>query len=214
MNVVGYVRVSTLDQGENGSGLDAQESAIRSECERRGWNLIGVLTDVASGKSTKKRPSYAEAIRLCDSGEAEALVAAKIDRLSRSTLDFAQLLEGAQKGGWSVVVLDLGVDTSTPNGELIVSIIAAMAQWERRMISQRTKEALAEKKKQGVHVGRPRYMVVSDTIREQIILAHDAGMNNNQIAVILNREGITGPGGGRWHWPSVQRVIDQTLQTA
>jgi DNA invertase Pin-like site-specific DNA recombinase len=82
MNVIGYVRVSTDDQGRNGYGLDAQRSAIRAECDRRGWTLVRTEEDVRSGGTMKRRPGVGRAIASCDNNEAQALVAAKVDRLS------------------------------------------------------------------------------------------------------------------------------------
>jgi DNA invertase Pin-like site-specific DNA recombinase len=96
--VVGYVRVSTDDQGANGAGLEAQRQAVRSECERRGWELLRFEEDVLSGK-TLRRPGLEAALAACRSGEAAGIVVAKLDRLSRSIVDFARLLEEARKKG-------------------------------------------------------------------------------------------------------------------
>ena len=97
-----------------------------------------------------------EALRTIEGGEADALVVAKLDRLSRSLIDFAGLIERSRRRGWAIVVLDLGVDTTTPVGELVANVMAAVAQWERRAIGQRTREALAVRRAQGVRLGRPR----------------------------------------------------------
>src|SRR5207249_7537381 len=86
---------------------------------------------------------------------AKALVAAKLDRLSRSMIDFTALMATAQKHGWALVALDCAVDTTTPAGEAMANVLATFAQFERRLISQRTREALAVKKSQGVRLGRP-----------------------------------------------------------
>src|SRR5439155_27098060 len=95
------------------------------------------------------------ALEACRSGGVSGIVVAKLDRLSRSIVDFGHLLEEARKHDFNVVALDLGLDLSTPQGELVANVIASVAQWERRIIGQRTKEALAVKKAQGVRVGRP-----------------------------------------------------------
>jgi len=153
--VIGYVRVSTGDQGLNGAGLAAQRQAIRAECKRRGWQLVRVEEDVQSGKSMSKRTGLHAALEAVESGVASALVVAKLDRLSRSLIDFATLVERSRKNGWQVVVLDLDVDTTTPNGEALASMLAVFAQWERRLIGQRTTDALAVKRAQGVRLGRP-----------------------------------------------------------
>jgi DNA invertase Pin-like site-specific DNA recombinase len=82
-------------------------------------------------------------------------MASKLDCISRSVTDFAKLLERANTRGWRLVLLDLGVDTSTPAGEFVANTIANSAQYERRLIGQRTREALAAKKAAGVRLGRP-----------------------------------------------------------
>jgi len=79
----------------------------------------------------------------------------KLDRLSRSLLDFAGLMHRAQVGGWNVVALDLGIDLATPAGEFMASVMASAAQWERRIIGQRTRDALAVRKAEGHRLGRP-----------------------------------------------------------
>ena len=99
--VIGYVRVSTEEQSVSGAGLEAQRVAIQAECARRGWELAGVEKDVLSGKSLK--PGLQAALESCRSGEVGGIVVAKLDRLSRSLVDFANLLEGRRRKGstWS-----------------------------------------------------------------------------------------------------------------
>lgn len=155
MNVIGYVRVSTDEQGRNGYGLDAQRSAIRGECDRRAWTLLRIEEDVRSGGTMKRRPGLARALLSCDTGEAGALVAAKVDRVSRSVHDFAGLVERARAGQWNLVILDLGVDLSTPMGEAMASVASTFAQLERRLISARTRKGLAVARRRGVKLGRP-----------------------------------------------------------
>src|SRR5262249_16065086 len=152
--VIGYVRVSTDEQGANGAGLDAQRFAIEAECKRRGWQLERIEEDVLSGRSLN-RPGLQRALAACAPGEVAAVVVPKLDRVSRSLIGFAGLLEQARRAGWNVVALDLGIDLSTPSGEFLASVMASAAQWERRIIGQRTKEALQVKKAQGVRLGRP-----------------------------------------------------------
>jgi DNA invertase Pin-like site-specific DNA recombinase len=82
-------------------------------------------------------------------GDAKALVASKLDRLSRSMIDFTGLMATAQKQGWALVALDCAVDTTTPAGEAMANVLATFAQFERRLISQRTKDALAVKGRWG-----------------------------------------------------------------
>lgn len=117
--VIGYIRVSTTEQGANGAGLEAQRAAIEAECLRRDWQLVRIDEDVLSGR-TLRRPGLQRALEACRSAEADGVVVAKLDRLSRSLVDFAGLLAEAQRCGWNLVALDLGVDLSTPSEELPV----------------------------------------------------------------------------------------------
>jgi len=205
--VIGYVRVSTEEQGLNGVGLDAQREAIVAECERRGWRLIRIEEDVLSGK-TLRRPGLQAALDACREGEAAGIVVAKLDRLSRSLVDFAGLLTEAQAGGWNVVALDLGVDLSTPSGEFLANVMASAAQWERRIIGQRTREALAVKKKQGVRLGRPQS--TSPKLARRIRSMRSRGMTLQAICDKLNAEGVPTPRGGTtWRPTSLRSVLNR-----
>lgn len=207
MTAIGYSRVSTDEQGDSGAGLEAQRAAIMSEAQRRGWGEIHVYTDVASGKSTKRRPELAAAMAELEQGRASVLVVAKLDRLSRSLLDFAAITAQAHREGWSVVALDIGVDTSTVNGELVANIIMALAQWERRIIGQRTKDALAAVRGRGTKLGRP--TVVAREAVAIIRAMRGAGASYRQIAATLNSEGVPTAQGGREWYASTVRAIEQ-----
>ncbi len=115
-------------------------------------------------------------------------------------------MERARKQGWSLVALDLGVDASTPSGELMANVLATFAQFERRLISQRTREALAIKKAEGVQLGRPRTM--PDELRERIRRMHAAGESLAAIARTLTAERVaTAQGGVRWYPSTVRAVL-------
>jgi DNA invertase Pin-like site-specific DNA recombinase len=203
---VGYIRVSTAEQADSGAGLDAQRAAIIAEATRRGWELVTVEQDAgASGKTIDGRPALGRALDAVDSGKAAALVVAKLDRLSRSLLDFAGLMERGRKNGWALVALDLGVDTTTPAGEMIANVLASFAQYERRLIGQRTKDALAIKRAQGVRLGRPQ--TLRDVVVARIVAEHAAGETITAISERLTAEAVpTARGGSRW-WPSTVRAV-------
>jgi len=205
--VVGYIRVSTDDQADSGLGLEAQRSLIEGECGRRGWNLVHVFEDAGvSGKSLAGRPALTKALEAVRGHSADALVVAKLDRLSRSLLDFAGLMEQARKEGWALVALDLGVDTTTPSGEMLASVLASFAQYERRLIGQRTKDALAVKKAQGARLGRP--PVLDKAVVRRIERARRRGQSLQAIANALNIDGVgTAHGGSKWHASTVRSVL-------
>ena len=205
----GYTRVSTDEQATSGLGLKAQRTLIEAECERRGWELVQVFEDAgASGKAVSGRPALAKALGAVRGGEAGALVVAKLDRLSRSLLDFASLMESARKEAWALVILDLGVDTTTPSGEMIANVMATFAQFERRLIGQRTKDALAVKRREGVKLGRP--VMVDEAIVKRITRERRRGRSLRKIADGLNEEGVgTAHGGAMWHASTVKAVLDR-----
>jgi len=206
VRAIGYARVSTDGQAESGAGLDAQVSAVRAECGRRGWELVRVATDAgASGKSLNGRPELANALDALDEGEADVLLAAKLDRVSRSVLDFANLMARADRRGWRIVVLDVNVDTTTASGELMATVVAAFAQYEHRLIGQRTKDALAARRAAGVVLGRPR--TLDPAARERIIAERAAGRSLRAIADTFTAEGVpTAQGGARWYASTVRHV--------
>src|SRR5258708_4446576 len=121
MQVVGYVRVSTEEQATEGASLEAQRQAIVAECARRGWTLLKIEEDDLSAKDTR-RPGLRRALELLKDNQADVLMVSKLDRLSRSTLDFATMLDRAKREGWTPLVLDSPVDMTTPHGEAMAGV--------------------------------------------------------------------------------------------
>jgi len=202
----GYVRVSTAEQAGSGLGLSAQRQKIRQACRERSWTLHTTFEDAASGRSMDGRSGLQEAMESVARGEATGIVVAKLDRLSRSLLDFAKLMEQSRREGWALVALDLGVDTSTPQGELMATVLASFAQFERRLIGQRTKDALAELKAQGVQLGRPR--LVPDDVADYARGLRADGLTLRAVADRLNAESVpTGTGSGEWFGSTVSRLL-------
>lgn len=200
-----YLRVSTDEQARSGLGLDAQRLAIEGAARYRQWEIVGEYVDEGRSGKSMKRPMLREALDVLDRGEADVLVVSKLDRLSRSVLNFAQIAERAKRGGWSLVALDVDVDTSSPSGELLVNVIAAMAQWEARMIGERTSAALQAKKARGARLGRP--VTVSLQVRNMIRRERAAGRSLQAIADLLNAKGILTPTGREWRKNRVAEVV-------
>ncbi len=204
--MLGYVRVSTEEQAGSGLGLDAQRTAIQAECDRRGWTLVAMIEDAGVSGKTMTRPGMVRALEALARGDAGGMIVAKLDRATRSTIDAARLLALSEREGWKLVALDLGLDPTTPAGELVATIMAAVAQWERRAIGVRTREALAVKRAQGVRLGRP--TVLAADVAARLVSAHKAGAGWSEIARKLNSEGIaTAHGGSQWHPSTVRAVV-------
>ena len=206
LRLIGYVRVSTAEQADSGAGLTAQRDALDAAASQRGWRLVRIAEDAGVSAKSLDRPGLTSALEAVERGEADGLVVSKLDRLSRSLLDFAALMERSRRKGWALVALDLGVDTTTPAGEMVANVMATFAQFERRLIGQRTKDALAVKKAEGVILGRPR--TLDDRTVASIVGMRANGMSLAVIARKLTDDGVpTAQGGARWYPSTVNHVL-------
>ncbi len=207
LRAVAYLRVSTDGQAASGAGLAAQRTAVKAEAARRGWELVTVHVDAgASGGSMAGRPALAAALDDVESGRAEVLVVSKLDRLARSLGDFAQIMDRARAGGWSLLALDAAVDSTTPAGEFTATVIAGAAVYERRLISARTRDALAERRRAGVVLGRPPTLPAEVVAR--VVAERAAGVSTPAIARALTAEQVpTAQGGARWYPSTIAAVL-------
>jgi DNA invertase Pin-like site-specific DNA recombinase len=204
--MIGLVRVSSVEQGRSGLGLEAQESAIRGECDRRGWHLADIVIEAAVSGRSKERKGLNEVLNRIGNGEVQGVVVAKLDRLSRSVVDFGRILAWLDAAGGYLVALDLGVDTSQPGGRLVANVLASVAEWEADTISARTTAALAAKRQRGEQVGRtPVPQAVAQRIRA---MRHDEQMTYQAICDRLNAEGVpTARGAAAWSVSAVQSSL-------
>ena len=207
----GYTRVSTEEQADSRNGLEAQREAIDAEAQRRGWDVEHFADEAASGKYINA--NLREALVLLASGQGDGLVVAKMDRLARSVGHAVEILEVAQRQGWALVVLDLNLDLTTPAGEAMAHMLATFAQFERRLISQRTKDALAARKRRGEPIGRPR-LAQAGVVR-RIVMDRNAGLSFDRIAKALEAEGILSPAGRpNWQSSTVRRIYASATSVA
>lgn len=206
LRVLGYVRRSTDKQAMS---PETQARRLRDAADVFGWDLTIREEDAASAKSLDGRPVLAAALADLDAGQADALAVAALDRLARSTRDFADVLDRAERQSWSVVCLDLGVDTSTDSGRLVADIRAAVAQWERRIIASRTREGMATiRATTGKHMGRP--SAIPTDVEERIYdLARHQGLSASAIAEQMETEGVARPTARSksWHHSHVLAAI-------
>lgn len=202
--VIGYVRVSTEEQAASGAGLESQRQAIIARCERNGWQLVEIVEDAGVSAKTLNRPGLIRALDLLKNDEADVLMSAKLDRLSRSVKNILDLMEFAS-GRFDVCLLDLDLDTSTPAGEAQLTLMATVSQLERRLIGQRTKEALAIKKAQGVKIGRP--STTPNDVEQRILELRREGLALRAIAERLEEEGIRPTNGGKRFYASTIKVV-------
>lgn len=149
--IVGYIRVSTEEQEASGLGLADQESKIRNYCALYGLDLVKIHTDAASGKDLRRQGIQA-ALEDLEADQADGLIVAKLDRLTRNVRDLGTLI-GKYFGRHDLVVVAEQVDTRTAGGRLMLNILVSVAQWEREAIGERTKGALQAKRRQGKKTG-------------------------------------------------------------
>lgn len=207
MIAVGYIRVSTAEQAAGGLGLDAQRAAIEGACRQRRWKLQAVFEDAGLSAKTNYRPGLSRATAACAMADGAVLVVAKLDRLVRSLTGYASLIDRAQREGWRLLALDTP-ETDTPHGEAMQGITAVFAQLERRLIGQRTKEALAAARSRGVRLGRP--PAITEEVVNLVCEMRGSGMSVREIGRRLETRGIAAPHGGlRWHPSAVARALDR-----
>jgi DNA invertase Pin-like site-specific DNA recombinase len=189
----------------SGLGLAAQEEAIRRECHRRGLTIIEIYTDAGLSAKTLSRPALKEALESLDGGIGSVLMVAKLDRLTRSVHDATGVMAAAERGGWGLVALDAPVDTTTPQGAAMAQVLAVFAELERRLIGERTKAALAVRRSQGVHLGRPQ--TLSPDVVSRIVLSRHEGATWASIAGELNNEKVPTSQGGKCWYPATVRHV-------
>ncbi len=205
IRVIGYVRVSTEKQADSGLSLAGQERQLRDECAERGWCLQEVITDKGKSAKTMSRDGIAAALSALRAGEADALMVSKSDRATRSVKDLYDLMDASAAGGWLLVDLELDFDSADPTGRLIAGMRGVVSQWEREIISKRTKDALAEKKAQGIKLGRP--STVPQASLERLKSLKAEGLTVRAICERMNAEGMPTATGARWHPTTVQRLL-------
>ena len=221
---VAYYRVSTERQGKSGLGLEAQRTAVANHLNGGNWKLIGEFTEVESGKR-KDRPELEKALRLCRTQKA-TLIIAKLDRLARNVHFISGLMESQ--------VDFVAVDFPQAN-RLTVHILAAVAEHEAKMISDRTKAALNAAKARGVKLGGDRGSIASQAsvgaeasakVRRREIekrkvdllpvideLRESGVKTLQQIAARMNELEYTAPRGGMWHANTVRRLLQHNTSS-
>lgn len=216
-HLIGYIRVSTDEQGEKRNGMDAQRQAILQFADDNGYHLVEIVEEVASGKlDLNERPVLKAAITKAQKTHA-FIVVSKLDRLSRSASFIGNLIENS-KTRWIVTALGEDVDP------FMLRIYAAMAQKEREMISERTIAALTALKAKGKVLGASAVRMSSvaakgrqvqedkadefaERLRPTISRMRNQGMSLRAIAEELNNSGTRTARGGMWAPQSVNNII-------
>jgi DNA invertase Pin-like site-specific DNA recombinase len=222
MKAIGYVRVSTERQAEQGVSLEAQEAKIRAMATVQGAELFQVIVDGGESAKNLNRPGLQRLIALVDSAKVGTVIVAKLDRLTRSVKDLCNLLELFEKRGVALVSVAESLDTASAAGRLVITIMAAVSQWEREAIGERTRDALRHKRTSGERVGNIRFGFrlspdgkhVEPDPGEQGVLTEirhlsQSGHTMRGIAAALNRQSLRTRRGSAWRLEHVARIIKQ-----
>lgn len=207
--LLGYTRVSKENKNGIGVSISEQTQWLTSEALRRNSSIE--LVNEGEGVSARKmanRPVLMETLKRLDRGEADGLIVKKLDRLARNVADFLTILERSRKGKWALIIGDLDIDTSTPLGEAMATVGATFAQLERARISERTKEALAYKKQQGVKLGRP--VTLSSELVSEIVALRSSGKTLQAIADYLNANEVPNAHKGlKWYPSTIKNTLER-----
>lgn len=222
---IGYVRVSTDKQADKGVSLEAQAEKIRAMAVVQGVELLDILIDAGESAKTLDRPGMERLQAMVNRREVQCVIIAKLDRLTRSVKDLAELLEDFQKKGVSLVSVAETLDTGSAVGRLMLNLLVSVSQWERETIGERTATALRHKKAhQRVynHVPygfqRDADTLVPDAQEQAIIsrvkLCRENGWTLRKIADALNEQGVPTKNGGRWQAQTINNLLQNSLYKA
>src|ERR1700730_12401714 len=211
MRAIGYVRVSTDRQAEQGVSLEAQSEKIRAMALVHDAELLDIIVDSGESAKSLQRPGMERLLGLVEARKVQAVIVAKLDRLTRSVRDLCELLERFERRGVALISVAESLDTSSAAGRLVINIMTAVSQWEREAIGERTRDALRHKRGQKERVGNTAfgYRLAADGVHvepdeaEQAAIAairklRASGRSLRQIAAALNLDGRRTRRGSQW----------------
>ncbi len=226
VRVVGYVRVSTDEQATSGVSLDAQIEKVRAYAGLYDLELIEVVSDPGVSAKTLDRPGLTRALAMLEDGTVDGIVVVKLDRLTRSVADLATLLDGyfGESAGKLLFSVGDSIDTRTAAGRLVLNVLMSVSQWEREVIVERTRSAMAYKRSRSERVsGQIPYGFTLDVDGKRLnpnqteaaVLAdvramHAAGRPLRAIADELTRRGIPTRSGKPWSHATVQTIVKRS----
>jgi len=222
MKAVGYVRVSTDKQTDRGVSLDVQAEKIRAMAVVHNAELVEIVVDGGESAKSLQRPGMEQLLALVDGKTVQAVIVAKLDRLTRSVKDLCELLGRFERRGVALISVAESLDTSSAAGRLVLNIMTAVSQWEREAIGERTRDAMNHKRTNGERVGNIRfgYRLGADgkhlepdpaeqAVLNEIRHLRQGGHTLRGIAAALNHRTFRTRRGSAWRLESVARIVKQ-----
>ena len=221
MKAIGYIRVSTEEQAREGVSLAHQEEKVRAYAKLHEMTLVEVVADEGlSAKSLAARPGAWRVLEAAFNGEVDAVIVYKLDRLFRNAREALTTAEDLDEKGVALHSVTQSIDTKSAMGKFFFQIMAAAAEMERNLISERTRDALAHKKASGEAYNHAPYGwdVVDGRLVENGDEQHAIKImtewrarhrkSYQQIADMLNETGTSSKKGGLWHAQTVKNVLE------
>jgi len=174
-----YARVSTYDKGQD---PETQLLQLREYTARRGFVLVGEYVDVAPG-TTEERPHYRRLLAAARKREIDVVLVWRYDRFARSTQALIGALKQFQSLGVDFISYQEQIDTTTPQGEMVFTFLASLAQFESALVSERVKAGMTRARAQGKRISRPR---IPERVQERIRELHEQDVSINQISKRLS----------------------------
>jgi len=217
---IAYLRVSTDKQADGGVSLEAQRAKVEAYAALYDLDLVAIEVDAGASAKSLERPALARTLAALKAGEADALLVVKLDRLTRSVRDLGDLVDLSGRQGWGLLSVSEQLDTRTAAGRMVLNILAAVSQWEREAIGERTAAAMAHMRANDEYTGGEApygwrvaddgaSLVLHEAEQEAIAIARElraAGLSLRKVGAALEDRGILPRTGERWHPEKVKRL--------
>lgn len=217
---IAYLRVSTDKQADKGVSLEAQQDKAKAYASLYDLDLVEVIVDAGESAKTLERPGLQRALAMLKTGQADALLVVKLDRLTRSVVDLGKLIETYFAPG-KAALMSVGeqIDTRSAAGRLVLNILASVSQWERETIGERTSAAMQHKQAKGEYIGGETPYgfdlvngeLIEDEAEQEVIQKAKAyqaeGLSLRKIAAELDKQGIKTRRGSIFAANQIKRMV-------
>lgn len=225
MKVAIYIRVSTEEQANEGYSISAQKQRLKAYCIAQDWDLTGVYVDEGISAKNMNRPQLEQMIKDIKEGKIDCVLVYRLDRLTRSVLDLYKMLQIFDKHNCKFKSATEVFETTTAMGRMFITIVAAMAQWERENLGERVRMGTAEKVRQGKYAHNKSpigydldlssgKLTIKDSEAKTIKLIFELylkGLSAHKICRYLNERNITTKDGNTWNDTPLMQILKNPL---
>ncbi|WP_263707863.1 recombinase family protein [Shouchella tritolerans] len=225
MRTAVYIRVSTEEQVNEGYSISAQRERLQAYITSQNWDAVGFYVDEGVSAKNTERPQLKRMLKHIEEGFIDVVLVYRLDRLTRSVLDLYQLLDTFERNGCKFKSATEVYDTTTAMGRLFITLVAALAQWERENLGERVRMGMTQRTREGQwHGSSPAYgykyengIVSIDEEKANIVrwiyMSYIEGMSDQKLAVKLNEQGIPTQKGGSWRESTIRRILQNETYT-